>query len=335
MEEPNTVLAFIRTVLKTVLYAWIARMGELLQDIGAQRERWKRRRCQSERVRRTPPQPCVRLSDPAYKRPDPMIYSQYYLMQLGFAVTWDNPDIEIYKDGMLVPSHSLEPDTEYEVAARIWNNSSDAPIVGLPVHLAYLSFGVGTELHFIGQTHVNLGVKGGPNHPALARVPWRTPPQAGHYCVQVGFEWIDDLNPNNNLGQENLDVGIAHSPAEFDFQLRNDTERRQSYHFEVDTYTLPPQEPCSDTPRVERQATAWERKTYAVSPRHQRNAYPVPPGWRVEISPAALALDAGDETTVRVAITPPEDFGGQQPFNIHAFHQQGLAGGVSLLVQRA
>ena len=27
-----------------------------------------------------------------YRRADPMIYSQFYLMEQGLAVTWDNPD---------------------------------------------------------------------------------------------------------------------------------------------------------------------------------------------------------------------------------------------------
>ena len=33
----------------------------------------------------------VHLPSTIYKRPDPLIYSQYFLMSKGLAVTWDNP----------------------------------------------------------------------------------------------------------------------------------------------------------------------------------------------------------------------------------------------------
>src|ERR1035437_1506232 len=36
---------------------------------------------------------CAVIPPQIYKRADPMIYSQYYLMEQGLAVTWDNPDI--------------------------------------------------------------------------------------------------------------------------------------------------------------------------------------------------------------------------------------------------
>ena len=33
-----------------------------------------------------------------------MIYDQYYLTGLGLAVTWDNPDIQLYLNGSPVSS---------------------------------------------------------------------------------------------------------------------------------------------------------------------------------------------------------------------------------------
>jgi hypothetical protein len=53
--------------------------------------------------------------------------------------------------------------------------------------------------------------------------------------------WADDANPNNNLGQNNVDVVAAHSPAEFTFSLRNNTDTTQEYTFQVDTYAIPSQ----------------------------------------------------------------------------------------------
>ena len=46
-----------------------------------------------------PPSKEIHLPPHTYKRPDPMIYSQYYLMSKGLAITWDNPDIQLF-DGL-------------------------------------------------------------------------------------------------------------------------------------------------------------------------------------------------------------------------------------------
>ena len=94
-----------------------------------------------ERVAR---EECVKVPAPVYRRPDPLIYSQRYLMSQGLAVTWDNPDIQLFQAGVPVPSHTLAPATEYEIVARIWNGSTDAPAVNLPVRFSYLTFGIGT-----------------------------------------------------------------------------------------------------------------------------------------------------------------------------------------------
>src|SRR5574337_1204985 len=68
---------------------------------------WHVRRCRRqrrlpERERRRAPSRCVPINEPAYKRPDPMIYSQAYLMKLGYAVTWDNPDVQLYESGVQI-----------------------------------------------------------------------------------------------------------------------------------------------------------------------------------------------------------------------------------------
>ena len=80
----------------------------------------------------------------AYRQPDPLIYSQPFLQAQGLAVTWDNPDIHVElasAPGIPVDSHSLSPDTNYVVVARIWNGSTTAPAVRLPVKVSYSSSG--------------------------------------------------------------------------------------------------------------------------------------------------------------------------------------------------
>src|SRR5262245_10335999 len=72
---------------------------------------------------------CIRIPPESYKRPDPMLYSQSWLMKQGLSVTWDNPDIQLYdSSNNPVSSSSLDKDKDYRVNVRVWNNSYDAPV---------------------------------------------------------------------------------------------------------------------------------------------------------------------------------------------------------------
>jgi len=305
----------VRTIF---LFGWVRPLIRLWRGILESRKENERI---PKRERRVVKSRCVPISEPAFVHPDPLIYSQSDLMSRGLAVTWDNPDIQLYRGGAPVPSSHLDPDTEYEIVARIWNNSTEAPILGLPVTFSVMSFGIGAKNEPIGQTGVNLGVKGGPDHPAFARLTWRTPREPGHYCIEVLLEWLDDANPANNRGQENTTVGKLHSPAKFEFLVRNATMEPHAYRLEVDTYRIPELPPC-DQPQG-----GWET-------RHSRRAYAIPPGWSVRVDPGEVPLLPGEERTIRIDVEAPEGFRGRQQFNVNAFHDGDLlAGGVTLYVE--
>jgi hypothetical protein len=265
-----------------------------------------------------------------YRRPDPLIYDQYYLSSLGLAYTWDNPDIKLERadaPGVHVDAHTLEPGAEYNLIARVWNGSKYAPAPNLPVRFHYLSFGAGTVTHFIGETHVNLPALGAPGCPAFATVPWTTPSQAGHYCVQVELIWNDDQNPNNNLGQLNTDVKALNSPrAEFTFAVRNPGRRRQKIRLGVDSYTIPPVEPC----RKEDDADARRRR---ARQRHDPERYPVPQGWTVNVDPVEITLAPDEEVQATVEVIAPNGFSGRQAFNVSARENAELRGGVTLYAE--
>lgn len=327
-------LVVVRTLVRTLLYGWFLALLKLLWGAWSVLVMWLRRMEVSEEdPRGTQQKGCINIDNPAFHRPDPCIYSQQYLMALGLAVTWDNPDIAILLNGVPVPEHDLLPDTEYEIDATVWNNSYEAPVIGLLVHFSYLSFGVATENHLIDTAVVDLGVKGGPNYPAHALIPWRTPSTPGHYCVQVLLDPPDDLEPRNNLGQNNLDVVPAHSPAAFSFRVRNDTPRPERYSFEVDTYVLPATPACPT--KLPRRRPSQTERIAAARVLHDPAAYPVPPGWTVELTPPSFALEPGQEVDVSAVITPPADFTRNQAFNVRAVHGAGPVGGVSLVVTKA
>jgi hypothetical protein len=267
------VLAWLRRLflaLLWVLYSlaigWAIALIRLIQDQQRRHDRQKDLRGAGHVYTR-----CQVIPPDVYKRPDPLIYSQSYLMSLGLGVTWDNPDIALFDVAAgftPVPSNSLVADTEYEIRATIYNGSTEAPAVGMPVDFSYLSFGIGTTSTFIGRTTVDLPVKGAVGHPATATMRWRTPPTPGHYCIQVNLVWGDDANPANNLGQENTDVGAAHSPAVFEFPVRNVNDVSETLHLTADSYRLPEPLSCQEVEDLERK-TADRRRGGAARPRRR------------------------------------------------------------------
>jgi hypothetical protein len=254
------------------------------------------------------------------------------LLKLGLPVTYDNPDISLMRNGVLADENDLLPNTDYEINATIWNNSYEAPVVGLNVNFSFLSFGASTVDNPIGTAIINLGVKGGPNHPALAKMIWKTPPVPGHFCLQVLLNWVDDANPENNLGQNNVDIVSPHSPATSTFKLRNNTKKENRYRFETDTYTLPASKTC-EPKKTSGQPILLSKRLPQILAVHNKANFLIPAGWLVEIVPATVSLLPDQEMDITVNITPPTNFTGKMPFNINAIDaQQHYAGGVTIWV---
>jgi hypothetical protein len=253
-----------------------------------------------------------------------MIYSQAWLMARGLAITWDNPDIQLFDGaGIPVPSHSLTPGTAYDVRATIWNGSPDAPAINVLVRFFYLSFGAGTVRHYIGETFVDVPVKGSPRGPGEARMRWTTP-AAGHYCIQAEIEWLDDANPLNNLGQENVNVKKLNSPnATFTFPVRNTFASARAVILRPDAYSIPRRRPCGQ------QYNRLPRDPYEM---HRPGGHTVPAGWTVENSPQEMRLVPGEERDVSVKVTAPDAFAGTQAINVSAVSNEVLIGGVTLYV---
>jgi hypothetical protein len=276
-----------------------------------------------------PPSKEIHLPPHTYKRPDPMIYSQYYLMSKGLAITWDNPDIQLFDGAIPVSSNDIVANKKYTIRAHIWNGSVDAPAVNMLVRFHYLSFGAGTVKNYIGETFVDVPVKGAAGLPANADHFWTTPATAGHYCVMVELLWPDDANPANNLGQENINVKKLNSPnATFEFMLRNDSAFRRRLVLRADAYALPSRTPCPDRPWM------GGRTQHDPYLRHRLNVHPVPPGWQITFQPGDV-IDLGPEAEqlIIVKVTAPDGFVGRQAINVNAFDGNDLVGGVTLYAE--
>jgi hypothetical protein len=279
---------------------------------------------------------CQHVPGHIYKQPDPMIYSQQYLLSKGLAVTWQNPDIHLELGGLGIDSSDLKPNTTYDVVARIWNNSLDAVVVGMPVDFSFLSFGIGGKKTHIGSTPVDLAAKGAPGSPAFARMPWLTPMTPGHYCLVIEFTWADDANPFNNVGQHNTNVKPLNSPhADFEFPVRNEARAERQIELRVDCYALPESPDCgrrptAENPRPTRQQVLQRLRQIAEV--NDPKAFPIPEGWTVAVNPPALVLGPEEERMVKVDITAPDGFSGQQTFNVTGFAGTTPVGGVTLTV---
>lgn len=322
----SAVLQAILRTLKALGYGWLLALIALIRSLVSLCRSRRGMTNDQEHERKRARTRCVPIDDPAYVRPDPLIYDQYYLMGLGLGVTWENPDFAIFKGGVSVPAHLLVPDTEYDVVVRVWNASLDCPVVKMPVHLSYLSFGVGTVSHPIATEETDVGVKGAPNNPAFLHFAWRTPPTPGHYCLQAQLDPVADVEPGNNLGQHNTSVVATQSPATFTFALRNGITARRQFGFWTDTYELGPISPCTDDPAEQRKRAAYHR-----------GDHPVPAGWTVDIVPPAPVLDPMEEIAVQVTVTPPSGWTGTQTLNVHTYYldntsTQRPAGGVTVKV---
>lgn len=293
---------------------------------------------------------CQVIPSKFYKRPDPMIYSQEYLMAKGLAVTWDNPDIQLYtinpvtkQKAAPISSNELQKDTEYIVEATVYNGSTEAPAINMLVDFSFLSFGIGTTSTAIGSKLVDLPVKGAPNHPAFTSIVWRTPNVTGHYCLQVKLNWQDDANPKNNMGQENTNVGTFHSPAVFEFPVKNNTNVEDTITLDVDTYTLREPINCSEVSKgrvflkgqvAEKEVTGADLCKW-LAERHKRGNFPIPEGWTVAIAPTNFSLKPAEQILIKVTITCPDSFTGTQAFNVNAYNKlHDLIGGVTLYTKR-
>jgi hypothetical protein len=204
------------------------------------RRLWHKEEEDSERSR------CEEVPPHVKRKPDPCLYSQFYLASLGLAVTWDNPDIWItLPDGTPADSYHLDPNRDYLVHARISDASFD-PALATEVRCLYRPWSFGTpdripvELNPDGTERVAI-LHIPPWQSEIATFRWHTPNTGQHYCLQVECRHPDDKNPNNNLGQENTNLVQAGAGDEMlaPALLWNPAVRPVTYRIVADGYQIP------------------------------------------------------------------------------------------------
>jgi hypothetical protein len=163
--------------------------------------------------------PCVTFPGHIIRKPDPCIYSQFLLMQLGKPVTWDNPDVRILMNGVEQNTYDLTADTEYDVEITVHNSSRDKPADGTSVLVQWIEFGAGSQTrHPIANLVASVPLWPGTD---VVSTKWRTPAAPGHYCIEVELSHPNDGNPANNRGWNNTQVHAASSPVERPVRIFN------------------------------------------------------------------------------------------------------------------
>ncbi len=298
------------------------------------------RDCWRQRTGPDPATCCLPIPAGVWLQPDAYLYSQRYLMSLGMAVTWDNPDVTLTDmGGAVIGSHDLLPSTDYRITAMIHNKAATAPAPGLPVVFTLIAFGAnGPKRQTIGVVPIDLPVRAAPGEPTPASIVWRTPPTPDHYCIEVDAVWPDDAFPIDNVGQHNTVVRGA-APGQR-VQVRVPAHRRtiraaartQAMRMQVrlDGYVLP-ERPLL---RGERESREVLMKRIVEANRPERFAA----DWNAGLSAQELVLEGDvDAVAIDFEATVPASAaaGSERRFNISvsdAASGQAI-GGVTVIVQ--
>ena len=279
--------------------------------------------------------PCLPIPAGVWLQPDAYLYSQRYLMSLGIGVTWDNPDVELTDmSGAVVGSHDLLPSTEYRITATIHNRSNDAPAPGMPVVFTLFSFGAGGSSQPLGSDLINLPVRAAPGEPALASVVWKTPPVAGHHCIQIEAVWADDANQLDNMGQHNTVIrGVARGQRiEVRIPVVHSMQGRTRLRARLDSYVLP-ERPLRRQEKRESDEAFLKRIAAANAPER----FPAAEGWMAEISRREIVQDPDETSVLDFQATVPASAqpGSEQRFNVAVSEESTgkMVGGVTVILR--
>jgi hypothetical protein len=275
-------------------------------------------------------------------RPDPYIYSQFWLFIRGIGFTWDNPDFAIIDPdtNASVDNHHLAPHKKYFVRVTI-HNSSIMAAVNTAVTMEVLRFGAGTiAIDTLPAATVDVPALGS----KVAEFEWTTPETAGHNCLRATILHPDDANPLNNIGQHNTDVASPASPTrKLKFHVGNHSQHARRFTLSMNSYRLPAQPLRPDPPRGASAKQLRVVETSRMSPAYLRRLrevndfakFPVPPSLQAKLERPELQLDPGQDVETFVEMRPAAAGQGRQIVNVNVMLDGILIGGVTAYVEEA
>ena len=268
---------------------------------------------------------CIYIPDRIINRPDPCIYDQFLLMQLGLPVTWDNPDFAILLGGVKQYTYNLTVNTTYDLVITVHNSSRKKPALGTQVNVVWMEFGAGgTTFHPLANVVTDVPVWPGTSQ---VHVPWTTPAAAGHYCLQARLFHPNDGNPANNLGQNNTQVYAAHSQVQRQIRIFN--------RFPA------PTQPSTLVPGRSRNHVDITVDGYVFKDAIGKDAdpdvmfAPRQAAWPASVVPASFDFAAGEEfRDVTLTVDAPNGPGPAETFNLNVRQDGVPSGGVTIVIER-
>jgi hypothetical protein len=291
------------------------------------------------RKKRGQPWDCFNIPD-LRARPDPYIYSQFWLFIRGLAFTWDNPDFAIIDpdDGGAVDNHQLKPNKKYFVRATV-HNGSIMTAVNTSVSLEVLQFGAGTiTTQALGSVVIDVPALGS----AVSEFEWMTPETAGHNCLRATIVHLDDANPLNNVGQHNTDVAIpASATRKLKFYVGNHSPQERTYSLSMNSYRLPEQPMQPSQPQasvfgnirrddLSRTSLGYLRRLQEVN---DFAKFPTPSFLEAKLEHTKLRVQPGEDIETFVEMTAPHVGQGRQNVNVNVMLDGMLVGGVTAYVE--
>jgi hypothetical protein len=276
---------------------------------------------------------CIYLPGRITDRPDPCIYDQFLLMALGLPVTWANPDFEILLAGIPQDTYNLVEGTTYDLNITVHNSSRTRAALGTSVTVVWMEFGAGgTIKHPLGSAVVDV-----PVWPGVVKVPFKwTTPQAGHYCLQAQLNHPNDLNPANNLGQNNTQVYKAHSQIRDPIRVFNAFADEAAAGGGATSFVAPSKR--GPNHGMDTEITV---DSYVFVDKIGKEAdpdvmfAPRKAVWNARVEPAAFTFAPGEKyRDVMLVVDAPDGPGPAEVFNVNVRQGGAPTGGVTVTVTR-
>jgi hypothetical protein len=278
---------------------------------------------------------CVYFPERIINRPDPCIYDQFLLMQFGLPVTWDNPDVAIFLKGVKQYTYNLTVNTTYDIAITVHNSSSQKPADNTQVAVRWVEFGAGGLIrHPIDNLIANVPVWPGTD---VVQTKWTTPPNPGHYCIEVQLSHPNDANPANNLGWNNTLVFAAHSQAQAPVRIFNRWVEGRP----------PVEDGRGPAEEATRRQVPWNVVEVTVDSYVFHDAYggdvdpkvmfaQRPSAWPARVEPSTFAFSSGEAyRDILLIVDAPSGPGHPENFNVTATQGGLTLGGVTVTVTRS
>ncbi len=269
--------------------------------------------------------PCIYVPDRIVHKPDPCVYSQFYLMSLGLPVTWANPDVTILLGGVSQNTYDLIVDTEYEVRVTVHNTSRDKPAPGTRVDLRWIEFGAGGQI----RTPIATLITDVPVFPGTSVVAstWRTPAAGGHYCIEIELFHPNDGNPANNRGWNNTQVHAAASEVRLPVRIFNQALPYRT----LAAFARKPEVPPELVRVVVDSYTFADAYGKAVDPVTMFR--PRPPDWPARVDPGTFQFAENEAfRDITLIVDAPAARGLAAKFNVSAWQGGQPAGGVTVTI---